>query len=47
MTIKEKPKAKLSDFEVGKKVGSGTFGVIVRAIESRSRKEYALKMINK
>ena len=32
---------------MGRKVGAGTFGVIIRAVDKKSRKEYALKMIKK
>ena len=29
------------------KIGAGTFGVIVRAVDKNSQKEYALKIIKK
>lgn len=37
----------LSDFEIGKKIGAGTFGVIKRALNKKNMKEYAFKMISK
>ena len=46
-TIKQKQKTTLSDFEVGNKIGAGTFGVIVRATELKSKREFALKMMSK
>jgi len=47
VTFKERPKLKISDFEVGKKIGAGNFGVILRATAVKDKKEYALKVINK
>ena len=40
-------KCVLGDFEIGKKIGAGTFGVIVRALNKKTSKEYAFKMIDK
>ena len=37
----------LADFELGAKIGAGTFGVIHRAVEKKTKKEYAIKMISK
>ena len=37
----------LSDYQIGEKIGAGTFGVIVRAVNKKTNKEYAFKMINK
>ena len=42
-----RPKPNLSDFEIGSKIGAGTFGVIMRAQESRTKKEFAIKLISK
>ena len=42
-----KAKPQLSDFEVGSKIGAGNFGVIMRAQETKTRKEFAIKLINK
>ena len=39
--------ATLNDFEIGAKIGAGTFGVILRAIDKRTNKEYALKKLDK
>ena len=44
---RQNKKPKLEDFEVGGKIGAGTFGVIKRAVEKKTKKEYALKMISK
>ena len=41
------PKAKLEDFEVGARIGAGTFGVILRVVNKVTREEFALKVINK
>ena len=37
----------LEDFEIGAKIGAGTFGIIRRAIEKKTQKEFVLKMIDK
>ena len=47
MREKKVVKPKLSDFEVCNKIGAGTFGVIMRAIDINSKREYALKLISK
>ena len=41
------PKAKLEDFEVGARIGAGTFGVILRVVNKITQEECALKVINK
>ena len=43
----QREKLKISDFELGDKIGAGTFGVIMRATHKKTGKEYALKMIGK
>lgn len=43
----DKIKHKIEDFEMGPKIGAGTFGVIQRATDKRTKKEYALKVISK
>ena len=40
-------KPTFEDFEIQNKIGAGTFGVIVRAVDKKSQMEYALKMIDK
>lgn len=47
LTPKAKKRAKVEDFELKNKIGAGTFGVIVRAIERKTQKEYAVKKIDK
>lgn len=47
LTIKEKNKPKTEDFEIKNKIGAGTFGVIVRAIDRRTQNEFAIKTIDK
>ena len=45
--MQDKVKHKIEDFEMGPKIGAGTFGVIHRATDKRTKKEYALKVISK
>ena len=41
------PKAKLEDFELGARIGAGTFGMILRVVNKITGEECALKVINK
>ena len=38
---------KAEDFEIKNKIGAGTFGVILRAIDKKTQKEFAIKRIDK
>lgn len=40
-------KPTFEDFVVKNKIGAGTFGVILRVVDKKSQKEYALKIIKK
>lgn len=44
---RDRPKLTIEQFQIKNKVGAGTFGVIVRAEEKASRREYALKIMDK
>ena len=44
---KRKHKITVNDFELGNKIGAGTFGVIFRAVEKKTQNEFALKVIKK
>ena len=44
---KRKHKTSVKDFELGNKIGAGTFGVIFRAVEKKTQHEFALKVIKK
>ena len=40
-------KTTIEDFTIISKIGAGTFGQILRAEDKRTKKEYAIKVINK
>ena len=44
---KRKHKTTVKDFDLGNKIGAGTFGVIFRAVEKKTQHEYAIKVIKK
>ena len=46
-TTKLKKMKCINDFQIVAKIGAGTFGVIIRAIDKQIKKDFALKIIKK
>jgi serine/threonine protein kinase len=44
---KEKPSWKLKDFKVAEFLGKGKFGLVYRAIETRTSHKFAMKIMSK